>query len=44
MPRIRYLKPEFFTDEDIGYLTVKARLGYSGLWCHADREGRTARF
>jgi len=40
MARIRYLKPEFFTDEDIGYLTVKERLGYAGLWCHADREGR----
>src|SRR3990172_1881248 len=40
MARIRYLKPEFFTDEDIGYLTVQGRLAYSGLWCHADREGR----
>lgn len=40
MARIRYLKPEFFLDEDIGYLTVIERLAYSGLWCHADREGR----
>ena len=40
MARIRYLKPEFFLDEDIGYLTVTERLAYSGLWCHADREGR----
>jgi hypothetical protein len=40
MARIRYLKPEFFLDEDIGYLTVTERLAYSGLWCQADRMGR----
>ena len=40
MPRIRYLKPDFFLDEDIGYLTVINRLAYAGLWCHADRLGR----
>jgi len=40
MPRIRYLKPEFFLDEDLSFVTVEARLTYEGLWCHADREGR----
>ena len=40
MPRIRYLKPEFFRDEEIAELTYAARLLYQGLWCHADREGR----
>jgi hypothetical protein len=40
LPRIRYLKPEFFLDEDLSYLTVEARLTFQGLWCHADREGR----
>lgn len=40
MPRIRYLKPEFFLDEDLGFITVEARLTFEGLWCHADREGR----
>lgn len=40
MARIRYLKPSFFKDEDLCYLTVKERLCYAGLWCFADREGR----
>jgi hypothetical protein len=40
MPRIRYLKPEFFLDEDLGCLTVVERLCFGGLWCHADKEGR----
>lgn len=40
MARIRTIKPEFFTSEDICSLTVKARLAYVGLWCYADREGR----
>jgi hypothetical protein len=40
MPRIRYLKPEFFLDEDLSFVTVEARLTFGGLWCHADREGR----
>lgn len=40
MPRIRYLKPEFFTDEDLGELPFQTRLTYQGLWCHADKEGR----
>jgi hypothetical protein len=40
MARIRYLKPEFFTDEDLADLPFEARLLFAGLWCHADKAGR----
>lgn len=40
MARIRYLKPDFFKDEDIKELPFEARLFYQGLWVQADREGR----
>jgi hypothetical protein len=40
MARIRTIKPEFFTSEDIVGLTPLARLFYVSLWCEADREGR----
>lgn len=40
MARIRTIKPEFFTDEDMAILSPLARLFYIGLWCEADREGR----
>jgi hypothetical protein len=40
MARIRTVKPEFFTSEDIVGLTPIARLLYIALWCEADREGR----
>ena len=40
MPRIRYIKPEFFTDEHIAELPYEARLFFAGLWCMADRDGR----
>lgn len=40
MPRIRYLKPEFFTNDRVGALCPLARLLWQGLWCMADREGR----
>jgi hypothetical protein len=40
MARIRYLKPEFFTDEELSELPFEARLLYAGLWCHADKSGR----
>lgn len=40
MARIRTIKPEFFTSEDIVALTMPARLLYIALWCEADREGR----
>lgn len=40
MARIRTIKPEFFTSEDIVGLTPFARLLYIALWCEADKEGR----
>jgi uncharacterized phage protein (TIGR02220 family) len=40
MSRIRYLKPDFFTDEDIAALPPLVRLFYAGLWCNADKAGR----
>jgi hypothetical protein len=40
MARIRYLKPDFFKDEDLSRLPQGVRLLYQGLWCHADKEGR----
>jgi len=40
MSRIRTIKPEFFTSEDIVALTPMARLLYIALWCEADKEGR----
>lgn len=40
MARIRTIKPEFFTSEDIVELPAMARLLYIALWCEADREGR----
>lgn len=40
MARIRTIKPEFFTSEDIVGLPLSARLLYIALWCEADREGR----
>ena len=40
MARIRTIKPEFFTSEDIVNLTPITRLLYIALWCEADREGR----
>ena len=40
MARIRTIKPEFFTSEDIVSLSPMARLFYIALWCEADREGR----
>ena len=42
MARIRTIKPEFFTSEDIVQLEPLARLLYVALWCEADREGRLA--
>ena len=40
MARIRTIKPEFFTSEDIVSLSPLSRLLYVALWCEADREGR----
>jgi hypothetical protein len=38
--RIRTIKPEFFTSEDIVGMSALARLLYIALWCEADKEGR----
>ncbi len=40
MARIRSVKPEFFTDENLGGLSPYHRLTFEGLWCYADRDGR----
>lgn len=40
MARIRTIKPDFFTSEDIMALSPLARLLYIGTWLEADREGR----
>ncbi len=40
MARIRTIKPEFFTSEDVVELSAMARLLYIALWCEADKEGR----
>lgn len=40
MARIRNIKPDFFTSEDIGALTVHSRLLYVALWTMADIEGK----
>ncbi|MFI5001058.1 MAG: hypothetical protein ACHQK9_14365 [Reyranellales bacterium] len=40
MARIRTIKPEFFTSDDVCALSPLARLLYVALWCEADREGR----
>lgn len=39
MPRIRTVKPEFFTSPDIGQLEPHARLLYMAMWCWADDFG-----
>jgi hypothetical protein len=40
MARIRTIKPDFFTSEDIMALSPLARLLYIGTWLDADRQGR----
>lgn len=40
MSRIRYLKPDFFKDEDLKDLPFWERIFFEGLWCQADKEGR----
>jgi hypothetical protein len=40
MARIRTIKPEFFTSEDIVSLSPLSRLLYIACWCESDREGR----
>lgn len=40
MGRIRYLKPDFFKDEDLAEHPCWIRLLFAGLWTIADKEGR----
>ena len=40
MPRIRYIKPDYWFDFELAQLTLEARLGFIGLWNIADRDGR----
>lgn len=40
MARIRSIKPEFFSDGDIGGLPPLVRLLFVGMWCEADKAGR----
>jgi hypothetical protein len=40
MARIRYLKPDFFKDEDLAEHSYWVRLLFAGLWNIADKEGR----
>ena len=39
MPRARFIRPEFFTDEKVGDLPIAARLLFAGIWCHCDMRG-----
>lgn len=39
MPRIRYIKPTFFSDGDLCDLPPLTRLFYAGLWCYVNRDG-----
>jgi len=38
--RTRYIKPGFFSNDNLAELKPLARLLFAGLWCIADREGR----
>lgn len=40
MPRIRAIKPGFFTNDDLADLSPLTRLMFIGLWTVSDREGR----
>ncbi|MFE9432391.1 hypothetical protein ACFYNA_15535 [Streptomyces sp. NPDC006640] len=40
MPRIRSIKPDFFTSLTVADLSYEQRLTFIGLWTHVDDEGR----
>lgn len=40
MPRIRTIKPDFFTSDTVSELPLRARLTWIGLWTHCDDYGR----
>ena len=39
MARARTIKPDFWTDEKVGKLSMQARLLFIGTWTHADDNG-----
>lgn len=39
MPRIRTIKPDFWSDEKVGVLPIQARLLFIGTWSYADDNG-----
>lgn len=43
MPRIRTIKPEFCTSEQVGECSTTARLLFVEMWCFCDDAGRHAR-
>lgn len=43
MPRIRSIKPDFWTDEKIVELPIPARLFFIGMWTYADDYGNLSR-
>lgn len=40
MLKTRYIKPDFFLDEDLARLPFETRILFAGLWCLADKAGR----
>ena len=40
VPRIRYIKPGFFTNDELAEIRPVGRLLFIGLWCLADKAGR----
>lgn len=40
MPRIRTIKPSFFTSTTVAELPIEARLTFIGLWTYVDDDGR----
>lgn len=40
MPRIRTIKPDFFTSDTVSELPLRARLTWIGMWTHCDDHGR----
>jgi hypothetical protein len=40
VPRIRTIKPDFFTSDTVSALPLRARLTWIGLWTHCDDYGR----
>lgn len=39
MARIRYIKPEFYSDTTLSEVSIYARYFYAGLFCQMDRQG-----